>query len=645
MGVEYRSRKVVLAFGASFLALAAFAPALAQEFSAPRQIQSGAAATATLPSAAPVEEESGPSAFFQVPARAGQLVTVTVASDAFAPTLIMGQAMGDPREPYFECARCPSVFAEGPGTTTLRAIAQSDEPFVVMVRSAMSDQGGAFTIRAQTSRPPRVQTAPLAYGTSANGTWTPSDGLNANGSTIDAYTIQMTEGRPVQIDLSSEDETVDPFMLLFAPGAVAGDDAVAADDDMGPGLSSRIRFTPGVTGTYRLEVQQLSGAASGRYRVSAGPVTVPPAFAVTNVLTPGMQIDGTLSQSSPRIEDGGEEQIAEYFRFMARAGEGYVISARSTVFDTMIAVGQLDGTTDFVEQAMNDDGGGEDGTNSRLVFIPAEPGPHTIQLMGLGGGTGAFTVGMERFAVRPLPAAGTPLVMDGQAVRGALSLEGPFNESGQSVDFYSVSLAQGQTVRVRMNAVPGQPIDPLLEIGTGTPAAFESLATDDDSGREFDARLDFTAPAAGPYLIRAMALGLGQAGPYEISAGPAIEPPMPEPRPLTPGTRVGGVFRATDTPWDPDLDMVEHLYSFEAAAGSRYLVIVDGIGEGGSAMDAVVRARGAGPDEAWQSDDDSGGDLDPRLEYQVVTSGRQTVAVAALASGLGHYLVSVTPIQ
>lgn len=642
MGVVSSSKKAILALSASGLALAGFAPAFAQDFSAPGTVQPGSTVSAILPSATPVMDESGPGAFFRVPARAGQLVTVTFASEAFAANLIMGQNMGDPREDFFECVRCPSVYAEEPGTRTIRAIALTDEPFLVMVRSTMADQGGAYTLRAQAGPAPRVQTAPLAYGASAVGTWTQSDGLNEIGTTIDAYLIQMTAGRPIQIDLSSDSDEIDPFMELFAPGAGAGDEAVALDDDMGPGLSSRIRYTPSVTGTYRLEVQQLSDDASGSYRVSAGPITGPPPFEVTNVLIPGTPLSGTLSENSPRIEESGEEQIGEYFRFMARPGEGYVISAQSAAFDTAIAVGQLDGTRDFAEEAMNDDGGG-DGTNSRLVFIPTAPGPYTVQLMGLAGGTGPFTIGMERFTVRPLPAAGVPLAIDAQPVQGALSPEGPFAESGQSVDHYSVTLAEGQTVRIRMNTMTAN-IDPVLELGTGTPSAFESMAYDDDGGPEVNSRLDFTAPSAGNYLIRARALGQGQTGSYEISAGPVVEYPMPEPRPLTIGTRVGGVFREGEKPWDPDLDLVEHLYSFEAAAGSRYLVVVDGIGEGGSTMDAVVRVRGTGRDEDWQLDDDSGGDLDPRLEYQVVTSGRQTVAVSALAAGLGHYLVTVSPL-
>jgi hypothetical protein len=643
MDVVSNSKKAILTLSASGLALAGFAPAFAQDFSAPRPIQPGSTVSATLPSATPVMDESGPGAFFRVPARAGQLVTVTFESEAFAANLIMGQNMGDPREDFFECARCPSVYAVDPGKSTICAIAQTDEPFLIMVRSTMADQGGAYTLRAQAGPAPRVQTAPLAYGASAVGTWTQSDGLNQMGATIDAYTIQMTAGRPIQIDLSSDDDEVDPFMELFAPGAAASDEAVAMDDDAGPGLSSRIRFTPTVTGTYRLEVQQLGGDSSGSYRVSAGAITGPPAFEVTNVLTPEAPLSGTLSESSPKIEESGEEQIGEYFRFLARPGEGYVISAQSDAFDTAIAVGQLDGTRDFAEEAMNDDGGG-DGTNSRLVFIPTGPGPYTVQLMGLAGGTGPFTIGLERFTIKPLPAAGVPLAIDGQPVRGALSPEGPFAESGQSVDHYSVALAEGQTVRIRMNATAAG-LDPVLELGTGTPAAFESMAYDDDGGPEVNSRLDFTAPSAGSYLIRARALGQGQTGSYEISAGPAVEYPMPEPRPLAIGTTVGGVFREGEKPWDPDLDLVEHLYSFEATEGARYLVVVDGIGEGGSTMDAVVRVRGTGRDEDWQLDDDSGGEMDPRLEYQVVTAGRQAVAVSALAAGLGHYLVTVTPLQ
>jgi hypothetical protein len=79
---------------------------------------------------------------------------------------------------------------------------------------------------------------------------------------------------------------------------------------------------------------------------------------------------------------------------------------------------------------------------------------------------------------------------------------------------------------------------------------------------------------------------------------------------------------------------------FEGTAGQRFVITVNGIG-----MDSLVQAREEAGEGEWSADDDSGSELNSRLEYTVSQSGRQLVKVSALGLPEGSYTLTVTPVQ
>jgi hypothetical protein len=94
-------------------------------------------------------------------------------------------------------------------------------------------------------------------------------------------------------------------------------------------------------------------------------------------------LDGTDS----RLNDG---RLYEMRRIQARAGEPVAVRMRSSDFDTFLVLGEIkDGT--FQTLQINDDGG-DDGSNSRLEFVPATTGEYLVLFSSFEQGqTGTYT--------------------------------------------------------------------------------------------------------------------------------------------------------------------------------------------------------------------------------------------------------------
>lgn len=623
---------------AGFL-LAGFASsAFADPAPSVRTLQAGVLTQSTMDANDPIIGDESHVEYFQVAARAGQLVRVTMESQAFPPLLIIG--------PFDDATGCDTCTygsvdgGEGVGAATAVYLAPANGLVSIRTNTMSGGQTGAYSIKAEVVAAPRMRTRPLAYGATVTGSLDSTDAYDRATNRADAYSLRLRRGQSVQIDLGSDVEGFDPFLSLFGPGGANGE-LLAEDDDSGPGLFSRIRFTAPTSGTYQVQVRALSGQAAGAYTLQAGPIPPRPQAVEPVALSPGSRVTGALNQTSTIFDDAGDEIRAQVFAFMAEAGQVYTLGVTSSELDPVLELGSIDPETgDFTIIASDDDSGGE-GTNARLQFRPPESGRYLFRVRAFDASTGFFEVSLDARPIPPAPAAGEPLA-SGSAVRATLDPDGPSTENSQSYRIYATELAAGETVRVRLNAVDeGLGFDPLLQIGQGTPAAFELLAEDDDGGQGFNSRIDFTAPSAGTYLIRAVALGGQMAGTFDLSVGP-VPPPIAGAPPvaIVPGTDVQGTIDPNAPGQDPDADIIENIYAFEAREGQRFVITVNGVG-----MDAIVQARAEGSEGEWSYDDDSGGDLNSRLEYTVTQSGRQLVKVGALGAPEGSYTLAVTPVQ
>jgi hypothetical protein len=136
-------------------------------------------------------------------------------------------------------------------------------------------------------------------------------------------------------------------------------------------------------------------------------------------------------------------------------------------------------------------------------------------LAGLGFPARAVSPPRTAYGEPPPPSA----IAVGTSVEGAFADGDPFLENGSLFHDYAIDLAAGQHVAIDLRGGRSLTeaccnLDVYLEIrGDAGP-----LAHDDDGGGGFDAHLDWTAPAAGRFVLRASTSGAGRKrGPFALS--------------------------------------------------------------------------------------------------------------------------------
>lgn len=82
---------------------------------------------------------------------------------------------------------------------------------------------------------------------------------------VDYYRVQLEAGQTYTIEVAGDGEEplADPFLAIVNEN----NDTIASDDDSGPGLDSRLRFSPEQSGTYYIQASGLGGS-TGWYQVS-----------------------------------------------------------------------------------------------------------------------------------------------------------------------------------------------------------------------------------------------------------------------------------------------------------------------------------------------------------------------------------------
>jgi Bacterial pre-peptidase C-terminal domain len=602
-------------------------PAFAQPAS-PRTVGAGQTVTGTIgPEDPKLSSDNSSYELVSVQAPAGQMVTVRLTSAAFQPVLALGTTISD------ECPGCRTEVGEvGSQGATVSMRSPASGRLQARVNTMNSGESGAYSLAVTAAPAAPLRVIPLTFGRSVNGALAATDATNDDDSFMDAYSLRLAANQEVQIDLSATD--FDPkLILLDAAGA-----KVQEDDDGGPGTNARIRFTAPRAGVYQIQAVSISEGQTGTYTLLAGARPVRPPMTAPVVLTLGRAATGTLSEQSPVAESDGDEKRVQRFSFTAQAGQTYRIEANSSAFDIIAAVGRLKtgGVLNALES--DDDSGGNQ--NAALRFRAVESGVHVVEVASVGDQNkmGAFDVKVTQAPPDRPPAAAKPIAL-GQTLSGALVDGNARRADPDSLfDSYSIALTAGQTVVVRMNQPANDAkLDPFVQIGRGTPSAFEMLAEDDDTGPGLNARLRFTAPSAGTYLIRATTVNAKSDGAYSLNVAepPAMVMP-PAPTPLAIGATVTGALDASDPTRGED--MYFDRYVFTGQVGETYTIELKGEG-----FDAIVGARHLERvDDDYDSDDDGGEGTNSKLEYVVKVAGPQVVRVSSVGGEeTGTYTLSL----
>jgi len=558
---------------------------------------------------------------FQVRAPKGQIVTVTLTSTAFQPIVAVGDEIDE------ECGACVASVGEKDKPAVVRKIVSASG--VLQIRANTMDKGerGAFTLLATASQPPPISARPLSFGQSISDALDLNDAVTNDGATVDAYAVRLTADQEIQLDLSSED--FDPKLELLTPAGAR----VAEDDDSGPGTSARIRYVVPRAGLYQVRVTAVSSGEVGKYTLTTGlrqELLPMPAPVSINL---GQAVNGAISSTTPRYETEGEEIFAVRYDLRLEGGKAYKIAlnAASSSIDPKIAIGKIaaDGSLDTLAQ--DDDGGG--GGNALLRFRPETSGTYVLEVQKVGRANGSYRLMVEQAAADRAPLAAQALRL-GQNAKGELRDGGArLGATDALFNTYSIALQAGQRVNVWMEKEGDTNLDPLLEIGVLASAAFQALAKDDDGGQGLNARIKFTAPSDGTYVIRATAGEPTQEGAYTIGVSdmPAsVVPPFPAQAKF--GETIRGSLGSSD-PLRNDSHYFDR-YVFNGQVGETFEITATS-----ESFDIIVGARQIDRvDDDYASDDDSGGGTNAKLIYTVTTAGPQIIRVTTIEeSAEGDY--------
>lgn len=595
---------------ASVVALLSSGSALAQT---PTDIRIGAEVRGRLEEGDARTRGSDPYRYddYRIQLRAGQRLQAELRSSDFDSYLAIyaeGRTSGEPL----------ATDDDGAGSgmnARLRFTPESDGVYIVRARPYSGLATGAYTLALSERVAPR-QPRPgrISVGGDVSGRLTSGDAEDEDGNVFDAYAFRANAGDRVAILLESDD--FDPVARV---GRMVGGSFVKLaenDDGAGKGLNAYLVFTAPQAGDYVIQASSVSSDAEGGYRLSLE--QGPPAPAARGIAI-GEEVSGRLGEDSAQSDSGAP---ADLYRFTGRAGQRVAISMKSDDFDSYLEL--FDANHNSL--ATDDDSGGE--LNARLTFVLPEDGDYLIEARGFSDAEGRYDLKVEEVAPPPPPAA----LSFGQTVQGELKEGGAVDDEGRLYDSYVFSGTEGQRVQAILRSGD---FDALLQIGKAGDE-FEELASDDDGLRQgTDARLTFTLPEDGDYVLRALPYSSSGKGLYSLEF--TDRGPEPGPGSLLVGSTVRGAL--TDNAALTDEGVSFDAYAFKAKADEklRFTMI-------SPAFDAVVEV-GEDKDGDFRSlaeDDDSLSDTHARLDWTAPRDGTYVVRARSYAPGsTGDYVLIV----
>jgi sulfur carrier protein ThiS len=568
---------------------------------------------------------------YRLNVREGQRIRVRMNSSAFAPYLVVGPNVDD------ACEQCEIGVADDRGRAEVTYIASVSGTVDVRANSQAGGATGNYTLLAEVLPEPSLVTEQIRFGVPFDSRLAETDITNDEGQSRRAFTVRLRGGQPVRVAVSGF-SNIDPVITVKGPdGADIGE-----NDDGGPGLDARVDFTPERSGLYTIEVAGLEPGKTGPISVLVSAPPKPAAVSYADLVA-DVEAESVLDDSTPAVEVDGDPVRAGRHQFPIRSGTLYVVEAASGSFDSFLEVQQVRGE-EVVATESDDDSGGE--LNARLRFRAQTDGVARVAVTSLNG-EGTYVVRYREYQPTPAPARGELLAV-GASVSGQFTDASPTRLlDGDSTQVreapfaaYEVQLAQGQAITIRLNRTSeASELDPLVMVGTGTPGNFEKLGEDDDSGSGLNARLNFTAPAAGTYVILATTFAESTGDEFRIEVLPFVAGAVTASRAAAVGTPVTGQLSATDRITSGDDDgTTGHLYEFAAEAGAIYVIEAKS-----DDFDTTLALSGAAAGgEILQSDDDGGEGTNSRLVFKVEAAGQYYLTLASFdETSTGDYTLSI----
>jgi len=543
---------------------------------------------------------------YRVNLRAGQRLEAQMTSDDFDAYL----------EVYAEGSLRQSLASDDDSAGDLNARLRFTAPeagvYIVRARTFSGIETGDYQLSLKERAAPRMpRPGRIAVGRDETGSLGANSAEDDDGKRYDAYAFRASAGERVKIDLESDD--FDSFLRVgrIVNGAFV---QMAENDDGGSSLNARLVFTAPQAGEYLIRVTSYNGSAEGDYRLTME--QGPPAPTAAPV-TIGEETRGRLNSDSATSDSGAP---ADLYRFSGRAGQRVAITMKADGFDTYLEL--FDANHNSL--ATDDDSAGD--LNARLTHTLAEDGDYLIEARAFSSGEGPYTLNIEEIAPPPPPSA----IAFGQTVEGELTNSDATDDDGRRYDAFVFSGTEGQRIQAVMRSGD---FDAYLQLGENG-EEFSEIASDDDGlGQGTDARLIFTLPETGEYVLRARSWSRDAKGLYALELQDLGGEPSPG------SLLIGSTVRArlTERASITDEGIYYDAYRFKAKADEklRFTLIA-------SSFDAVVEVGEEKDGDYFklEEDDDGLSDTHARLNWTAPRDGSYVLRARSFGSNsTGDYVL------
>lgn len=437
------------------------------------------------------------------------------------------------------------------------------------------------------------------------------------------YRFNGAQEQFVTLELTRSSGDIDPIVALCAPDGRL----LALDDDSGGETNALLRAVRlPEDGEYTVRVS--GSAQGGAYRLtlfvnSAPQIPTPTALPISP--TPDkLSITPTLAQavrntplelSIPVVS--AIERPGDIFQHVLFAAAGEIISVgvRPQSGSSLLPLVEIFGPSGELVAS----GTWQDASSDGKALIPllaiSNTGAYIVIVSGDDGSTGAYTVSYGR-------GAGHEDVRRGRA-DADVDYPAALAERGLR-DVWALDLNTGDTITAAVNT--SSPVfTPVLEITADNAPdtlAIAAAAESPAGGRE--ARINsFTAPVAGRYELRITAASAGSPGDYVLRWSRVVNAPTA----TTPPRRLA-LFSFKGTVLPQQYTVVP----FQGLNGQRLEISVIGDDNLDTAL-TLLDAQG----RLIAQDDDSGGNLNPRMTVRLLEDGGYYVLVSSYAAVSGTF--------
>lgn len=507
----------------------------------------------------------------------------------------------------------------GEGTDSrLRFTANTAGSYVLRARTLAGIEGGTYSLalgeRPPAGRPPRP--SGIRVGQTVEGALTARDPETDEGQAYDAFAFRARAGDRFAIDLTSDD--FDPVVRVGRMQAGAFNELAMNDDTPETGLNSRLVFTAVDGGEYIIRATPLSAGGEGAYTLA---LARGPELAAAQSIEIGGSIGGSLTEDDSNGESG---TAADAYRFSGQEGQRIRIDMGSDDFDTYLQL--FDAA--HVSLAEDDDGGPE-GTNSRLIFTLPNTGVYFIEARAFTAATGAYSLSISEVEPEKAPEA----LPFGSTIQGEVGEADSTDSDDRRFDAYAFRGLAGQRVQAIMRSGD---FDTFLQVGRAG-AEFEALASDDDGlGEGTDSRLSYTLPEDGDYVLRASPLGSDGEGLY------ALELIDRGPQPQAGSVLVGATARGVLTEADATAENNSFYDAYRVTLKEDEKLVITMVSNEVDSFLIVGREQEGGEFEVLGSDDDSLSDTHAKLEWTAPADGVYEVRAGSFQQGqTGAYALNV----